>query len=151
MHGLFIISHTELDKYGDEYLAYDFISAASTQNAWFLAGARLADESFSCVSQNCFDDGLETFSVDIWTPEDCEFWGVFGSHCSDEWVDDFMVWAVQNRKAASHLHAMAEAQDPPCRALLNLAQFVSVVEQYKIEQSVLNKKGSPSLGKKKSL
>lgn len=151
MDQLFIISHSQTDKYGDEYFVNDFVSAPSKQNAWFLAGARLASGSVTCIGENCFDDGMEPFSVDVWTPEDCEFWDVFDSLRHDEWADDFLVWVVQNREAATRLHGMAESQDPPCHGLLNHAQFISLVEQYKIEQSILHKKTSTALGKQKSL
>lgn len=151
MDELFIINHSKTDKYGDEYFVVEFVSAYSIQDAWFLAGAIIANGSVTCIGENCFEDALETFSVDVWTPEDCEFWDVFDTFRHDEWADDFMVWAVQNREAAARLHDMAEAQDPPPHALLNHAQFISLVEQYKIEQSILHKKASTTLGKQKSL
>ena len=151
MDQLFIINHSKTDKYGDEYFVNDFISAPSKQNAWFLAGASIASGTVACIGENCFEDALETFSVDVWTPEDCEFWDVFDNFRHDEWADDFMVWAIQNREAAARLHDMAEAQDPPPHALLNHAQFISLVEQYKIEQGILHKKASTTLGRQKSL
>lgn len=150
MNQLFIINHSQTDKYGDEYLVNDFVSAPTKQNAWFLAGASLASGSVTCIRENCFDDGLEAFSVDIWAPEDFEFWEVFNELRRDEWADDFMVWAVQNREVASRLHEMALAQDPPCHDLLNQAPFISLVEQYKIEKSILHK-ASTTPGKQKSL
>lgn len=151
MDQLFIINHSQTDKYGDEYLVNDFVSASSKENAWFLAGASIPSGSVVCIGKNCFEDVLETFSVDVWAPEDCEFWDVFDSIRHDDWAEDFMVWAVQNREAAARLHDMAEAQDPPCHGLLNHAQFISLVEQYKMEQCILNKKASSALGKHKSL
>jgi hypothetical protein len=149
MRKLFIIRHSELDKYGDEYLVHDFVSAATTQNAWFMAGARLASGSVICEGDGFFNDGLETFSVDVLTPEDYEFWDVFDSF--GEWIDDFLVWAIQHRETAARIHDMAEACDPPCHGLLNLEQFVSLVEQYKIEQAILDKTASTPSKKPKSL
>jgi hypothetical protein len=151
MDQLFIIHHSETDKYGDEYFVNDFVSAPSKQNAWFLAGATLASGSVQCLSENCFDDGLEAFSVDVWTPKDCEFWDVFDEFRQDEWADDLMVWAVQNRRAAALLHDMATTQVPPCQGLLGHAQFISLVEQYKLEQSILHKRTSIASGKPNSL
>ena len=151
MDQLFIINHSKTDKYGDEYLVNDFVTAPSKENAWFLAGSTIPSGSVTSIRQNCFEDALETFSVDVWTPEDFEFWEVFDSRRHDEWADDFMVWAVQNRKAAARLHDLADAQDPPCHALLDHDQFISLVEQYKLEQSILHKKASTTSGKQKSL
>lgn len=151
MDQLFIINHSKTDKYGDEYFDVHFVSAPSTENAWLLAGANLGIGSVTCLGANCFDDGLETFSLDIWTPEDCEFWEVFDSARPDEWVEDFMVWAVESRDVAARLHDMANAQNPPCNALLNLDQFISLAEQYKIEESILHKKASTPSVKRKSL
>lgn len=145
MAQLYIIRSTEDDKYGDEYFVYDFVTAYSIREACFVAGARLASSGVENTGLDFFSDGYKEFRIDVLDQNHLDYWETFDD---DRWEENFMVWAAKNRRQASAFRDFVEAHEDPCIALLELAPYRSLVEQYKIEETLINK-GTPASSNKK--
>jgi hypothetical protein len=146
MAELFIIRSTDEDKYGDEYYVYDFVTAHTLNNAFFIAGARLAYSDVENLGGDYFSHSGDNFYADKLDKSHLDYWEAFAD---DGWEENFMVWAAKNRRQASTFRDFVEAHEDPCIALLELASYRSLVEQYKIEEALINK-GTPAPANKKS-